>query len=108
MLSGVAVFGTGAVLGLTANSSFEDLKKTDPQTRADAQGIHRDFDEIETRATIANILMPIGGAAMAIGAVFLIVDLSDGDSTEQTTSRVGLEPTSGGVMLTVRGALGTF
>lgn len=109
LISGTVVLGTGIILGVTAASSFEDLKQTNPRTRADAEGVHRDFEPIEARATVANILMPVGGAALALGAVLLVLDLSEGDeSAEHAASRVDLVPLRGGAVITLSGPLGNL
>lgn len=116
-ITGAVVLGTGAVIGLTAQGSWGDLEKTQPQTTSDARKIHDDFDSVETRATLANVLMPVGAAALATGIVLLIVDMTGesrgteqaaGHATEQGSTHLSLAPARGGGMIVVSGSAEIF
>jgi tetratricopeptide (TPR) repeat protein len=72
--TGLAVLGAGAVLGGLA------VSERDAAVEA---GSHLDgtaaFDRGETFATVANVLFAAGGAALAVGVVWVIVVLAAGD-----------------------------
>jgi hypothetical protein len=94
-------------MGAAAQSSFDDLQQEDPQTRADVQSLNEQFDSVETRGTVATVLMSVGGAALATGVVLLVLDLTGGTpEREAAVSKLGVLPTVGGVVVTLRGNLG--
>jgi hypothetical protein len=107
LAAGVATLGTGAVLGLTANSDYDRFKRTPVYTRAQAQDANRQFSSIQTRGTLANVLMPAGAVVLGAGAVLLWTDLSSADSgAEATHASVQVIPLLSGGAVTVHGRFG--
>lgn len=107
LVSGAAVLGTGAIVGLTASQSFADLEEREIRTPEDAERANDDFGSIETRATVANVLMPVGGAALAAGVVLLVLDLSSAAPEERAEDvALRVSPLRGGVALALGGTFG--
>jgi len=81
--TGLGVLIAGIAVGASASSSFDEVLATPVRTRDDADNLHSDFDSVQARATAANVLMPIGGAALATGVVLLILDLTRGPQHDE-------------------------
>lgn len=101
--AGIASLAAGAIVGYSAASDFEDVKATPVRTRADADAVHDDVDGLGARATTANLLFVVGGAALTTGIVLLTLDLSAGGKAPET--QVALEATPGRAALCLRGQL---
>ncbi|HEX2675032.1 MAG TPA: hypothetical protein VHM19_00295, partial [Polyangiales bacterium] len=110
LITGAVVLGVGVGMGASAHGSFSDLKATPVRTAADARRVHSDFDSIETRATVANVMMPLGGAVLGVGAVLLVLDLTKHQPNDERDSeaRIDVVPLRGGGALTFRSALGAW
>jgi hypothetical protein len=100
---GAVALGAGVVLGLSAQSSFEDYKQTEEidtiEGRAEAE---QHFDSAESKGQIATVLIPAGAVVLALGATLLVIDLSDDGGAG---SELGLAPLPGGALLSLRTAL---
>ena len=105
--AGAALATVGAVLGLTASASFDELKRRPVRTTDDADRVRHDFESIHTRATLANVLLPASAAVLGVGAALLIRDLSSAGA-EQGARDVTLfaAPLSRGGIVTLRTAFG--
>jgi hypothetical protein len=104
---GASALAVGVVLAVTANADYDDLRSTRVRTLAQAQDAHRTFSSIETRATLANVLIPAGAVVLGAGAVLLGIDLlSDESSAEAPGTSVQLIPLPSGGVLAVHGRFG--
>jgi hypothetical protein len=106
LAAGAATLGTGAVLGLTANSDYERFQNMHVSTQAEAQDANRKFSSIETRATVATVLIPAGAVVLGLGALLLGIDLSSNDSSAQAHASVQMIPLRSGGAVTVQGRFG--
>jgi hypothetical protein len=107
LITGGVVLGAGAIVGATAQSSFDALNQEDPQTQSDVRSLNEQFDSVETRGTAATVLMAVGGAALATGLVLLVLDLTGGQPDSDSVARnVGVMPLTGGAALTLHGSFG--
>jgi hypothetical protein len=100
---GAVTLGAGLVVGLSAQGDFDDYKKTPIDDPADAERADAKFEDAESGGMLATILVPAGGALIALGVTLLAIDLSAGGSEE---TGVALVPQPGGALLRVRGSLG--
>jgi tetratricopeptide (TPR) repeat protein len=87
--SGAAVMGVGAVFGVLALGKNGDAE--DAASQADAVDQR---DGAETLALVSTITLIVGGAALAGGATWGVIDLTSGGSSSQT----------GGVDLRIQGS----
>ncbi|MDY0060606.1 MAG: hypothetical protein RBU45_12420 [Myxococcota bacterium] len=71
--TGVAALGAGSAFGVLANGAVDDFDAA--TVRAKAQEAK---DSAESHALIANVGFGVGGAALAAGAVLLVLDLTSG------------------------------
>lgn len=101
---GVAILAAGAVVGLLASGAFDDVKKTEVQTHADADRVHSDLDAAGDQATLANVLLPVGGAVLTAGIVLLFMDLS----SEPGEPSLAVAADHHGLAVTVRGRFGAY
>jgi hypothetical protein len=105
--AGVATLGTGIVLGITAQSDYDDLNNTPVHTPSEADDANEQFSSITTRGTLANVLIPAGAVVLGAGAVLMGIDLLAHDSdAEATQARVQLIPLPSGGAVSVRGRFG--
>jgi hypothetical protein len=100
---GAGALGAGVVLGLGAQSSFDEFKSTPVDDADDRRRAEQRFDDAESKGRLATVLIPAGAVVLALGATLLVLDLSDdgGGATE-----LGLQPTTGGALLSLRGTVG--
>lgn len=98
LAAGAATLGTGVVLGITADSDYDEWKGMRVRTRAEARDADQQFSSIATRGTLANVMIPAGAVLLGAGAVLLGLDL-DLFSSEVT------QASSGGAVA-VRGRFG--
>ena len=96
---GVVLIGVGTAFGLAANASEKKYAGYDPTVeeheaaRASADQAVDAYDKGHTQALISNITVVAGAAALATGAVWLIVELSsDGGPEETSPAGVALSP----------------
>ncbi len=96
LASGGALMGVGAFMGWTSNQAVDDLtaRKDEAITKAD---IDEARDDADSKALMANVLMPLG-AVMAVTGVVLWMTAPDGEATS-TGWHVG--PTDGGAWTSV-------
>jgi hypothetical protein len=104
--TGTALTAAGIALAISANTDYAEFRRSEIDTRAEADRAHRDFSSIETRGTWSTVLIPTGVLALGIGGVLLGMDLADGDgSTDSRPARAFVAPLHGGGVLGVQGAL---
>jgi hypothetical protein len=78
-VGGALVIGTAAVLGASVNGSRDDydhLTMKPDKTWSDIDDAERKMDSGKTRATIANVLFGVGGAALLGAGIWLAVELA--------------------------------
>jgi hypothetical protein len=98
---------TWVALGVTANSDYDRFRSTRVQTREQAEAASRKFSSIETRGTLANVLIPAGAVMLGAGALLLGIDLTSGDSGAETThAGVQMIPLPSGGAVAVHGSFG--
>jgi hypothetical protein len=95
---GTAVLATGVVFGLSANSSFNEFKRTTIGDEDSAARADKKLDSANTKGTLATILIPSGAAILALGATLLVMDLTSDDHSPE----VALAPLPGGAFLSLR------
>jgi hypothetical protein len=101
--TGAATLAAGVIVGALSQSDFDDFKSSRVVTRQDADRANAAFDTAHTKAVVANVLMPVGGALLALGATLLVIDLSSHADHEPPTPKARLQvtPLVGGGMLTL-------
>jgi hypothetical protein len=99
---GAVALGAGVVLGLGAQSSFDDYKQTEVRDEDDAAQAEEHFDSAESKGRIATVLIPAGAVVLALGATLLVLDLSDDGGAD---TELGLAPLPGGALLSLRAAV---
>jgi hypothetical protein len=102
LAAGVAVLTGGVALGISARSSYDDFKHTPVATREDVHRLSADLDALQTKGTIANVLMPVGGALLGLGATLLILDLTGRDDAKRE-AKLTMSPSVGGAVLMLHG-----
>jgi hypothetical protein len=100
---GAGALGAGVVLGLGAQSSFDEFKNTAVEDADDRRRAEQRFDDAESKGRLATVLIPAGAVVLALGATLLVLDLSDDGGGE---TELGLQPLSGGALLSLRGTVG--
>jgi hypothetical protein len=103
--AGAATLTAGIVLGWTAQQDFRDWKQTPLQSRAEADAARSAYEDIHTRAIAADVLMPVGAAALGLGLTLLVIDLEDEAGSDVRNARIELAPAPAGAMLRVHGVL---
>jgi hypothetical protein len=93
------------VLGLSADSAYDDYLVTDVQTRDDARRANNKFDSAETQGIVANVLLPAGAVVLGVGATLLVLDLS-ADESDSAAMRLGVATRPGGAMVSWTGTFG--
>lgn len=92
---GVVGVGLGAIFGIMASSTAsgaEDDPALCPNKQCSAAGLD-EIDSAETSATISTIGFGVGAAALAGGAVLLVLGLSqDGEGTATETGALHVDP----------------
>ena len=104
LAAGAAILAAGLVVGLGANSSFDDFKALEIEDEAAARRASDEFDSIESQALMANILVPAGIVVLGVGATLLWLDLSGGSG--EVAAQAGVTPLAGGAMVLVQGSFG--
>jgi hypothetical protein len=103
LAAGAALLGTGVGFGISANNAFDDFKHRDVRTGDDVTRAHSEFDSAKARGTVANVLIPAGGAVLGVGAVLLFLDLSKG---APGGAALNVIPVHGGALATARRTFG--
>ena len=104
--AGAAVLTAGIIIGATAADDFSLWKKRPIQSTVQAEQANADYDDLEARALVANVLMPVGAVVLALGATWLVIDLAGDDASSEERATLALEPRPDGAFVRVRGPLG--
>lgn len=104
---GVAALATGVVFGLLAESTEGDWADAPTATMAQVDAALALRDRAETQATVANILLGVGGALVVAGAaLFVVLELDlgtrDGDSGDEAVLSPWIGPGGGGLAVAGR------
>ncbi len=102
---GAGVGIAGILFASSASSSFDDYKRIDVTDEDSAAAADAAFSDAESQATVANILMPMGGALLVGGAVMLVIGLSGRDDDHSASTQLAVAPTPDGGVLWLSGAL---
>jgi hypothetical protein len=102
LAGGAAVLAGGIVLGASAQSSFDSYKSFELESMADVARAADKLDRAKTKALAADVMMPVGGAILALGGVLLAVDLLRDDKAPS----LALTPLRGGALLSMRATTG--
>jgi hypothetical protein len=112
---GVVLIGVGTAFGLAAKSSEDEYAAIDPTSISDPKKAHAEadraadaYDHAHTQALLSNVMFGVGAAAVAAGAVWLVIALSsDGGSDEAAPPQALLTPSlaPGQLGLTLHGSL---
>jgi hypothetical protein len=106
LAAGASLLTPGIVLALSADADYDDFRSRTIDTRADVDRAHDDFDSIETRAAVSQVLIPAGAVALAAGAVLLGFDLTaEPEPKRDARARLFAVPLARGGVIGVRGAL---
>ena len=97
LAGGAAVLAGGIVLGASAQSSFDNFKGFQLKTTADVARANSKLDVAKSKALAADVMMPVGGAILALGGVLLALDLMH----EDKAPRVAVIPVRGGAVLSL-------
>jgi len=102
--AGAATLTAGIVVGAIAAKDFSAWKKSSVGTPEQVDQANAALDDLNTRAVVADILMPAGAVMLGLGATLLVLELGD-DDDERTEdyARLALEPKPGGALLRVQG-----
>lgn len=100
---GAGVGVAGIVVGASSAASFDDYKRTNVTDRESATEASAAYDDASSQATVANVLIPIGGALLIGGAILLVVGLSSDD--DDAATQVSVAPSRHGGTLMIAGAL---
>jgi hypothetical protein len=101
---GAGVGIAGVVVGMSAQSTFDDYKQTSVTDRTSAAAADATYNRAQSQATLANVLMPIGGALIVGGVVMLVMGLND-SGHEAGSAQVAFVPSSHGGTVFVSGSL---
>jgi hypothetical protein len=101
LAAGVGVLGGGIALGASAQSSFDSYQNFTLQTTSDVTRANSKLDSAKTKALAADVMMPAGGAILALGGVLLTLDLLRRDKAPSVT----VLPVRGGAMISMRAVL---
>ena len=96
LAAGAATLGTGVVLGITADSDYDEWKSMRVRTRAEARDADQQFSSIATRGTLANVMIPAGAVLLGAGAVLLGLDLFSEVTPMQSGGAVAVHGRFGG------------
>jgi len=104
--AGVVALGTGVVFALLAESAEGDWAEAPTGTMAQVGEARELRDRAETRATVANILLGVGGALIVAGAaLFVVLELDSGTNDPATDTAVvapWIGPEGGGLAVSGR------
>jgi hypothetical protein len=98
--AGAATLTAGIVVGVAAADDFSAWKDTSIRTPEQAEQANAELDDLNTRALVADILMPAGAVMLGLGATLLVLELSD----DEDRTALAIEPRPSGALLRVRGA----
>lgn len=101
---GAGALAAGLAMGASASSEFDNFKALPVRTRAEAERADARFRTVQSKALIANVLMPSGAALLGLGAVLLVLDMR----RESERPALALAPVRGGLVLGLRGQLGSW
>lgn len=104
LAGGAAVLAGGIVLGASAQSSFDNFKSFQLKATADVAPANGKLDVAKSKALAADVMMPVGGAILALGGVLLALDLMH----EDKPSKVAVIPVRGGAVLSLSTATEGF
>jgi len=105
LAAGVGTVAIGVIVWASASAAFDDYKGVAATDAASARRASAAFSDAESKATLANVLLPIGGALMVGGVVMLAVGLSDSEAESATATHVSFVPSLTGGAVMVSGAL---
>ncbi|MET0385531.1 MAG: hypothetical protein ABW321_06215 [Polyangiales bacterium] len=86
LASGAAILGAGVITGLVGNGTENDYLAARVETREEAQAANDLRDSASTQATVANVLLGAGGAAIAVGGTWLAIELLGSREPERRAS----------------------
>jgi len=95
---GGAVLIGGAITGGMAMSANGDINDHCPDGKC-PPAYHDDVDRRDTLALVTNVLLPLGAAIAATGAVLLIVDATSGSEQPAKAASMQLAPVGAGLGL---------
>jgi hypothetical protein len=95
---GILVMGVGGVLGLIAKSSYDSAGERCTDNGCNAEGLTI-RDKARTTGLVGSILVGVGAAATATGAILWIT----APRYDEPTSAIGIAPTLGGASLQWKG-----
>ena len=99
--AGVALIGASVVFGLAAKSSEDEYANAPVTTRAEIDAANDKLDTAQSQATISNVTLGLGLAAVAGAAVWWFLD----DGSERPVS-AAVVPLREGAFVAVRGSWG--
>ena len=94
---GAVVLGVGAGVGAAAKAAEEDYAAAPVATRSEIEAADGLLSDARDKATLANVLLGVGGVVLVAGAAWLVVELSAGDDPVQ--AQVLLGPQLAGLQL---------
>jgi len=97
--AGAAVLTAGLIVGAVAASDYDAWKKRPIDSMDQAERANADLDDLEARALVANVLMPVGAVALGVGVALLVLDVAD----DQEHARLDVAPIEGGALVSLRG-----
>ena len=104
LAGGAAVLAGGIVLGASAQSSFDNFKNFPLKTTADVARANSKLDVAKSKALAADVMMPVGGAILALGGELLALDLMH----EDKAPGLAVIPVRGGAVLSMSAATEGF
>jgi hypothetical protein len=99
--AGVALIGTSVVFGLAAKSSEDDYANAPVTTREEIDAANDTLGTAQSQATISNVTLGVGLAAVAGAAVWWLLD----DGSERPVSAAAV-PLRDGALFAVRASWG--
>jgi len=102
---GVLVLGAGLIVGVVAQDTQSRYEETSVTTPADVDAALALSEQAETEALVSNILVPVGGALAAAGAIVWIVQAVTGGDDDRAAFVPYVGPTQAG--LAVQGRFGS-
>jgi hypothetical protein len=97
--AGAAALTAGIVVGAVAASDYDAWKKRPIDSMDQAERANDELDDLETRALVANVLMPVGVIALGLGVALLVLDVAD----DEQPARLDSAPLEGGALVSLRG-----
>lgn len=94
--AGVVLTGVGAVMGLSAMSTYKSAEDACPSHKGCAPSVGDDYDSAKSKANVANVAIGLGAVGIAVGA-YLVVSSKRSESAVVVAPAVG--PGSAGAAL---------